>query len=1344
MVKATRFILTLGLTLFVSMSFAQFGGPYVADENTVVLMHFDSEATILENSATTAGALNGVAYGSLSLLNSSEGPRPDLGSSLLMSNASITDSNHIEIPHYDDLGLTGDFTIEGWMSPETYVASGDGWSQRAPSVITKGISNQNGNNNTYQVTFNGVSHNLTGMTKYADGAWNDWVEVWSPSNSIALFEWYHFALIRDTATNTLTMLVHNAAGELLSANTSNDPLAELGRALEQNTYPLYIGSAPNWNDASLFYNGAVDEIRISDVVRPYEIPIGFTSIIGENVAAGESPVIEITIVEIAGSTVVGSPVVHYSTDGGSNWTDLSSTATAEASVYEATLPTGAFGEEIYYYTTAANAAGQVTISPADAEDAVDPAYDAVGFWNAEEIVLDLSFDDGSGNPADASALNNAVTLNGANAEYSTDVPAALAGISTHSLAINMDLGGSYPDTAYVETPDPNAFLNGNDRGGWTIDLWAKVHGQAFDSGNNHSQIWVWGGPVGTLRYVNWGTTMVRFSANTNFGPESVVDVVLPGGEYLDVWYHFKGTTDANGIYLYVYDENDDEVARGETMWDTDNGQELLAHQSGPFRFGYTDGDTDDLFGYIDEVKFYNYPAFRDTSATGPEYGELIANGEFDDGFASWNQAAQQGATADYTIDATAQLSGDNSAQVSITNSTGTNWHIQLSTPLHLWDATRYIVTWTAKASSDLDILYGFQQSHDPYGYYHEEGVASLTTTAQTFVDTIDMVVEDDVVLTYMLGTLANGDQVWFDAVSVVEMPGPAPPVEIIANGEFDDGLNGWGTEIHDGAAVATFEVDATSQLSGENSAKVDVTASTGTQYHVQINQSLHLVAGAKYIIEFQAKASETINVEWGFQMAHDPYGYHPEAHFTDFTTEAQTFRDTIDMAIDDDVKLTWMLGNVGAVQFWLDAVSVMEVREGEVPDGPAGQMLTNVDFDDGLLDWNVSIGGGTADITVDDGSVLSGANSAHTVITESPNVNWQVQLQYPGLSVVEGMQYALTFSVVSTVEAEILAGVQRNGDPYDMVASADILIGPEATTYTLESIAGADMADAYVTFMMGNIGVAEVWIDAVTLIEQVPIIANDEFDDGLTGWATNIFDGNATATFDVDAEAGMSGDNAARVEVTNSTGTNWAIQLAHGLQVTAGKQYTVMYDIKASADVDVEVWLQQNHADYASFIEETANVTTESQSFIHRSIAPEDDGINLIFALGNIGNVTVWVDNVAIIEEDPTYVVVGLDDGLAGLPMEFKLSQNYPNPFNPTTTINFAVPANDVVNLEVFDILGRNVVTLIDSKEVQAGNYSLQWDGNNNHGKSVASGVYMYRMSTVEGHSAVKKMVLVR
>jgi hypothetical protein len=87
------------------------------------------------------------------------------------------------------------------------------------------------------------------------------------------------------------------------------------------------------------------------------------------------------------------------------------------------------------------------------------------------------------------------------------------------------------------------------------------------------------------------------------------------------------------------------------------------------------------------------------------------------------------------------------------------------------------------------------------------------------------------------------------------------------------------------------------------------------------------------------------------------------------------------------------------------------------------------------------------------------------------------------------------------------------------------------------------------------------------------------------------------------------------------------------------------------------------------------------------------------------------------------------------MPSTYLLQQNYPNPFNPSTTISFSIPTSEFVTLKVYDILGREVTTLV-SENLNAGYHSLKFDAGN-----FSSGVYFYKLQAGK-YSETKKMLL--
>jgi len=102
--------------------------------------------------------------------------------------------------------------------------------------------------------------------------------------------------------------------------------------------------------------------------------------------------------------------------------------------------------------------------------------------------------------------------------------------------------------------------------------------------------------------------------------------------------------------------------------------------------------------------------------------------------------------------------------------------------------------------------------------------------------------------------------------------------------------------------------------------------------------------------------------------------------------------------------------------------------------------------------------------------------------------------------------------------------------------------------------------------------------------------------------------------------------------------------------------------------------------------------------------------------------------------------ITGISKGQ--IPYTFEVKQNYPNPFNPTTLIQYSIPKESIVTVKVYNTLGQLIKTLVDERKT-AGIYTVQWNGDNNVGQHVATGVYIYRV-IAGSNVAVKKMLLLK
>lgn len=117
------------------------------------------------------------------------------------------------------------------------------------------------------------------------------------------------------------------------------------------------------------------------------------------------------------------------------------------------------------------------------------------------------------------------------------------------------------------------------------------------------------------------------------------------------------------------------------------------------------------------------------------------------------------------------------------------------------------------------------------------------------------------------------------------------------------------------------------------------------------------------------------------------------------------------------------------------------------------------------------------------------------------------------------------------------------------------------------------------------------------------------------------------------------------------------------------------------------------------------------------------DGI-LVDVSGNVDQ----MHNIAIGRLDP-------------IPEDFGLAQNMPNPFNPSTTISYEVPESGAVKLVVYNLLGQQVRTLVNDT-IEAGFHSVVWDGADEFGRQVASGIYIYKMNSGSFNSTKRMMFL--
>jgi WD40 repeat protein len=160
-----------------------------------------------------------------------------------------------------------------------------------------------------------------------------------------------------------------------------------------------------------------------------------------------------------------------------------------------------------------------------------------------------------------------------------------------------------------------------------------------------------------------------------------------------------------------------------------------------------------------------------------------------------------------------------------------------------------------------------------------------------------------------------------------------------------------------------------------------------------------------------------------------------------------------------------------------------------------------------------------------------------------------------------------------------------------------------------------------------------------------------------------------------------------------------------------------------SGDSTVRVWEVVNRREVAILRGHTGIV---------RSVAFSPHG-EILASAGDDGHVLLW-------EVMMPTAVSTVDQ--RSIPKAYRLSQNFPNPFNPETAISYDLPEMADSHLIIYDLTGRKIRTLVHSYQ-QPGHYTGVWDGTDEEGRSVASGIYLYRLEA-RGFVETRRMVLVR
>ena len=639
--------------------------------------------------------------------------------------------------------------------------------------------------------------------------------------------------------------------------------------------------------------------------------------------------------------------------------------------------------------------------------------------------------------------------------------------------------------------------------------------------------------------------------------------------------------------------------------------------------------------------------------------EKLTNGNFESGTASWSLVTQSGASATFDIDSLTPISGKKSGHVKLTTSTHAGYHIQLSQGFGVLNGKRYKMTYTIRASRDTVIQVTIGQNHTPYtGIWQTD--REVTTTATTFHDSCDVFANDSVNFAFNLGRPDTTNMnFWFDDISIVESNQPpveaatlikAPGAEKISNGKFESGQASWALSLS-GSGAATFNVDSvTTPIQGRASGHITITNSTGTESDIQLTQPLGILKGKRYYIAFKAYASQNIAVKVALRQNYSPFN--DIAWRTDSLTKtAKVFFDTTSFIAADDanINLTFLFGNSGNNQVWIDYVSIIEntmpAALNIVIDGQRDS------FYDGLTNPN-------------DGKIYIPARAYVPDIGTPPLTNsnlsaivwsaWDSSYIYYYAEVTDDIVMDNNSTNWSNDKMEL----KYDPDPTIIGTSGNIQVGLSAQDSTDALVAAAvddlsfdkNLLDVYGKFWGGGSPTSADYARQQTL------------DGYILEWRIPLKYINTSTRF---LHPGIGGKFGSVINFADNDST--------------ARQHMISWAAKL-ADIS---WANPQLAGTVTFLPDNKLKWEAVNSQVPSTVND---------------SAQVWYFGSATSVRSSN-----------NIPGYYKLMQNYPNPFNPTTTIEFSLPIKSDVRLMVINILGQEVRE-VATGSYEAGSHKVSLD----------------------------------
>ena len=317
--------------------------------------------------------------------------------------------------------------------------------------------------------------------------------------------------------------------------------------------------------------------------------------------------------------------------------------------------------------------------------------------------------------------------------------------------------------------------------------------------------------------------------------------------------------------------------------------------------------------------------------------------------------------------------------------------------------------------------------------------------------------------------------------------------------------------------------------------------------------------------------------------------------------------------------------------------------------------------------------------------------------------------------------------------------------PKGIAGLEDIMISSTYTTPGNE----IEVVARLVADFTDNIIIAEIQSPDATLLETLQLLDDGAHNDESAG--DNIF-GNAWSVPDIEEKMYYVDLKVTSADTLNFEIDNAALFTSIGpivvesidvLLRTEGLmdfRATLKNDGLLTAATDIEAKITTSDSCITNINTDTATFGDIAAG--ERATSSVDYSVDLIANCTDIGEFTFNFDissegTLFWSDTSVSFVIVGLEGEISGIPLEYSLSQAYPNPFNPTTTIEYSLPQSGEVSLIIYNLLGQEIAHLTDERK-PAGRYTVEWNASN-----FTSGIYFYRLQA-GNFVQTRKMVLLK